>query len=157
MRSALHLSRKTRRMIAENAKKEFAIALLITAIAGVITGIMLAPKSGKGTRKDMKTKLEKATKNIEKTFEKGTEAVKDFAAQTSKEIHGDIKDAQKKAHEETNDMKHSYEEMKDNIHETAEKNVENVKQHVSDATQGVKDVIQGISDKNDDVKKDIKM
>ena len=86
-------------------KKGLAIGAVFGAIVGVVAGILFAPKSGKETRKDIKTAtdktLNKAKEEAEKLHEEVTELlqkvesklkdVKGSASQTAKEHFDDGK------------------------------------------------------------------
>lgn len=52
--------------MSKDSNKKFAIGALIGAAAGVITGLLTAPKSGKETRKDIKDKAGKVFAEAEK-------------------------------------------------------------------------------------------
>ena len=63
-----------------------ATELSVAAAAGPATGILFAPKSGKETREDLKTKAVDAVETIKDTVEKSIETMKDSAAQATKEV-----------------------------------------------------------------------
>jgi len=64
------------------------VGVIASAIgAGVVTGLMLAPKSGKESRKDIKDKLDET----KETLEEKTQQVKDELKEKSSEVKKDIK------------------------------------------------------------------
>ena len=46
-------------------KRRFGLGLIVGAIAGVVTGLLTAPKSGKETRADLQKKAQKARSDAE--------------------------------------------------------------------------------------------
>lgn len=56
--------------------QRFAVGIGIVAAAGVATGIVFAPKSGKETREDLKKKALDTVETIKKTSQKKGELVK---------------------------------------------------------------------------------
>lgn len=53
------------------------ITLVVGATAGVVTGIMLAPRKGKETRQLIKDKATKASKNVTDEFEDKMDKIQD--------------------------------------------------------------------------------
>lgn len=49
------------------SKSKFAVGALLGAAIGAASGLLLAPKSGKETREDLKKQADKAYKNLEKS------------------------------------------------------------------------------------------
>lgn len=63
------------------------VSVVASAIgAGVLAGLMLAPKSGKETRKDIKNKLDETKGNLEKK----TEEVKTEVKTKADELKGEV-------------------------------------------------------------------
>jgi len=58
-------------------KGKFALGALLGALAGAAAGILLAPKSGKETRKDLAKKAKELSKKGKDFVAKEAEAVKD--------------------------------------------------------------------------------
>lgn len=78
--------------------------LILGAIAGVIGGLLFAPKSGKETRTELKDKLDKATADMEgkttealEVAEEKFEEVKDKAAEVTEEFKISADEFQKRA------------------------------------------------------------
>ena len=63
------------------AKKFFPIAAIVGAVAGIVAGVLVAPKSGKETRADIKEKAEelkgKAGAEIDKAKTSANHAIDD--------------------------------------------------------------------------------
>ena len=51
------------------SKKRFGIGLIVGAVAGLVTCLLTAPKSGKETREDIKQKADEAKKEVGKRAE----------------------------------------------------------------------------------------
>lgn len=64
------------------SKAKVALGAAFGAVAGFVTGVLLAPKSGKDTRQDIK---DVATQSKETALEKAGEA-KDYAGQKAQEV-----------------------------------------------------------------------
>lgn len=93
--------------------KKFAIGALIGATAGIITGLLTAPKSGKETRKDIKDTASKVFAEAEKKLkglyselgdliDKGNQELKVVSGKAQKELEKAVeaaKEAQAKAKE----------------------------------------------------------
>ena len=80
------------------------IGLILGTIAGVIGGLLFAPKSGKETRTELKDKLDKATADMEgkttealEVAEEKFEEVKDKAAEVTEEFKISADEFQKRA------------------------------------------------------------
>ena len=78
--------------------------LILGTIAGVIGGLLFAPKSGKETRTELKDKLDKATADMEgkttealEVAEEKFEEVKDKAAEVTEEFKISADEFQKRA------------------------------------------------------------
>ena len=81
------------------SKGKFAIGALLGAAAGLVAGLLTAPKSGKETREDIKKHADKVYGEIEKTgkdtlhnaedaVEKVKEQADDFRGRTERAIDG---------------------------------------------------------------------
>lgn len=70
-------------------KRKFGVGLVIGGIAGLVAGLLTAPKSGKETREDLKRKADKVktetAKHAEEVREKATE-VADQAKETAQKV-----------------------------------------------------------------------
>ena len=74
-----------------NSAKKFAFGALIAAVAGYVTGILTAPKSGKETREDIKSATERGMAEAEKQLKKLHTQMNDLIAQgieKAKELRG---------------------------------------------------------------------
>lgn len=63
--------------------------------AGVLAGLMLAPKSGKETRKDIKNKLDETKDNIETKVDEMKDDFKDKTDNVKKEVKDKVEDLKK--------------------------------------------------------------
>lgn len=63
--------------------------------AGVLAGLMLAPKSGKETRKDIKNKLDETKDNIENKVDEMKDEMKEKSEQMKKEVKDKVDDLKK--------------------------------------------------------------
>lgn len=70
---------------------------LIAAAAGFAAGILLAPKSGKETREDIKAKALDAKGEAEKQADRAVDVLKDSAAKAEAEARGMAKSVKKSA------------------------------------------------------------
>jgi len=86
---------RKRRQKIETAKKVAAGAGIAAAI-GAAAGILLAPKSGKETRADIKNKASEVTEKTRETVHEKYDKVKEAAEQASKGIHDVIREARAK-------------------------------------------------------------
>lgn len=66
-------------MAKSNASK-FALGAVIAGVAGYVTGILTAPKSGKETRQDMKRKASDVKNDAEAQLQKAEAELKELAA-----------------------------------------------------------------------------
>jgi gas vesicle protein len=64
---------------------KFFLATMLGAVAGAIGGVLLAPKSGKETREDLKKLAVKLKKEVEETVKDTKERVKDVFGKASDE------------------------------------------------------------------------
>ncbi len=93
------------------ARVRIAVGTTIGVIVGAAAGILLAPKSGKETRKDIKNAAERGAKHVSKTAHKVEKFVKKEAAETKEKIN-DFK----------THFKHSDEIDKDSVDDVAAEN-----------------------------------
>ena len=105
IKDLIHLVYKEKRK-KDRAKvvQNIAVGMGVVAVAGVATGILIAPKSGKELREDMK---KKAINTVE-TLKEKVEDVKDK-----------MEDAKEKTEEVNKEIKDGYDEIKKDINETA--------------------------------------
>lgn len=86
--------------------KKFGLGIIIGAIAGVATGILTAPKSGKETRQDIKNKAgelkgaaERKLKEAHKELDKLSNEAKDKASELKGKAKDEMNELAKKADE----------------------------------------------------------
>lgn len=91
--------------------KKFGLGILIGAAAGVITGLLTAPKSGKETRQDVKSKAKEVKGSAERKLK---EAHKELS-KLSDEAQVKAKELQGKAKDELNDLSKKADELKDKV------------------------------------------
>jgi len=91
------------------SKGKFALGALFGAAAGLVTGILTAPKSGKETREDIKTKAKEVKVDVTKKVES--------AASEANEIAEDVKS---KAQDFAEDAKTSASDLKDRTERAVE-------------------------------------
>lgn len=78
----------------KNGTKKIAIGAIVAGVAGYLTGILTAPKSGKETRKDIQKSALKAKAEAEKTLKKihsELDLLLNKAKQLSQTVSDDIK------------------------------------------------------------------
>jgi len=107
------LSREKKRKERVKAAQKIALVMGAVAAAGVATGIIFAPKSGKETRAVLKNAAVNTVETIKDTVQKKAETVKDSAANAAQgvrnvieEVHGKaegVKMCIKDGHHETQD------------------------------------------------------
>ena len=114
------VSKEKRKRERAKATQRFAVGMGVVAAAGVATGILLAPKSGKEIREDLKKKAVETVETVEDTVRKQVETLKDSAAHTVKEVRNTLKDIHGKTEGVKKDIKDGYYEMKQDIYKTAE-------------------------------------
>jgi len=100
--------------------QELAIGMNAAAVAGVATGILLAPKSGKEIRQNLKIKAEETLGKIKGTVREKAEAVKDSAIHAEQEVGNVIKNVHEKTEGIKKDMKDGCYEIKQDIHQADE-------------------------------------
>ena len=84
MRNLLDLVSKEKiKQEREKAAKKFAVGMGVVAVAGVATGVLIAPKSGKEIRENMKIKAVNTVEAIKDTVQKKVETAKDSAVSTN--------------------------------------------------------------------------
>lgn len=91
--------------------KKFGLGILIGAIAGVVTGILAAPKSGKETREDIKKKAHEVKGSAERKLK---DAHKELG-KISDDVKAKGKDLQGKAKDEVDELGKKVDELKDRV------------------------------------------
>ena len=113
-------------------KGKFALGALIGGAIGAVVGILAAPKSGKETREDIKTKAEDIKKEA---------LVK--ADEIGQEVSKQAKRAQDKATELADEAKASVADIKDKTGRVAGEAAENFDTYRSKSENAVKGAIDG--------------
>ena len=113
-------------------KGKFALGALIDGTIGAVVGVLAAPKSGKETREDIKTKAEDIKKEA---------LVK--ADEIGQEVSKQAKRAQDKATELADEAKASVADIKDKTERVAGEAVENFDAYKSKSENAVKGAIDG--------------
>ena len=114
------VSKEKRRQERVKTARKFAIGMGFVAALGVATGVVFAPKSGKETRKELKTIAVNTVENIRDTVQKKAETVKDSAAHAAQEVSNVIKDVHGKTEGLKKDIVDGSHEIILDIHKTAE-------------------------------------
>jgi gas vesicle protein len=83
--------------------------LLLGSLAGAGVMLLMAPQSGKKTRKQLQRKGQKVRKQTAKTVKHKFEQVQDKANQVSTSIHEQVEDLQERAHDAIDDQKDRWE------------------------------------------------
>jgi len=80
------------------------VAVVFAAMAGFITGILVAPKSGRETREDLRAKAEDTKRQarekletVNRAVQDGTQELKDFGRKSGAEATGLADDAKRRA------------------------------------------------------------
>ncbi len=106
------VSKERRRQESIKTAQKFAVGMGILT-AGVATGIIFAPKSGKATREDLKNIAATVVENIKDTVQMKAEAVKDCAAHAAHEAGNVTKDVQEKTEGVKKNIKDGHHERQD--------------------------------------------
>ena len=77
--------------------------LLLGSVAGAGVMLLLAPQSGKKTRKQLQRRGQKVRKQTANTVKQTVEQVQDKASQVSTSIHEHVEDIQERAHDAMGD------------------------------------------------------
>lgn len=109
---------KRRKERAETAQM-IAVGIGVTAVAGVVAGILIAPKSGKEIREDFKKRTVNAVEKIQDTVQKKAETMKDSVARVAQEVCNVIKDVHEKTESVHKDIKDGCHEVTEDIQKTA--------------------------------------
>lgn len=100
--------------------RKIALGVGAAAAAGVAAGLLIAPKSGKETRRNMKKYVANAVDTFKDAVQKNAETVKDSTVHAAHEIQNIIEDVQEKTESVIMDIKDGSHEISQDIHETAE-------------------------------------
>jgi gas vesicle protein len=87
------------------AALEITIGMGIATALGVAIGVLIAPKSGKETREDLKIKVEHTVEAIKDKVHEKSELVKDTASFAAQELGKVIKDVRGKTEDVRKDIK----------------------------------------------------
>lgn len=116
------VNKEKRKRDRADAIQKLAVGMGVVVAVSVASGILLAPKSGKETREDLKKKAIDAVEIIRDTIRTKAETVKDSAVHAVQEAGSVIKNV----HGKTEGVK---KDMKDGCHEIAQdigKTMENI-------------------------------
>lgn len=117
---------KRRNQRIQNAKR-LAIGIGAGAAAGFVAGILLAPKSGKETREDIKEKAEEVVENTKETVTGKARSLKESTVEAVKGISNVLKEVHDKKAAVDEDLKEGGRDAAKVIHETSEKIAEDLK------------------------------
>ncbi len=78
-------------------KGKFALGALFGAAAGLVTGLLTAPKSGKETRADLKVKADDIKSDAARKSKQAADKVGTVANEAKDKAEGTIEDAKEKA------------------------------------------------------------
>lgn len=98
--------------------QRFAAGVGIAAIAGITTGILIAPKSGKETMDNMKDKANDTVEAIKNFVQQKSDTLKDAATDTAQKVSDAIEDADKKSAGVGKEVKNGYKRFKNDVHKT---------------------------------------
>jgi len=110
-----------RRQERAKAARNCAVGMCAAATAGVVVGILCAPKSGKETREELKSKCFKSCRAMKDTLHQKVEMAKDYAADAEQAATDFIKDVTEKTEAVKKDIKEGSHEIKADVQKTAEK------------------------------------
>lgn len=120
------------------ATQNIAVGMGIVATAGIATGILIAPKSGKETRENMKNKTVNTVETIK-------DKVQDLAAITKEEVTNKFYEAKEKAEDAKKDIKDNYNEFEDDAKEKTEEVKKDIKEGYDNITKDIKKTSKNIS------------
>lgn len=112
------LGKEKRRQARAKESLRFATGMGIAALAGVTTGILIAPKSGKEIVNAMKDKTNSTVETLKNLMHKGSDTVKDAAADTAQKASDVINDAKEKTAGVEKEVKAGYKRIKKDIYKT---------------------------------------
>ena len=112
-------NKEKRRKERIKAAQNIAVGLSVVATAGVATGILIAPESGKDTRENMKKKAISTVETIKDTLQKKADAIKDSADDAKFEVNEAVEEAKEKTESVKKDIKEGYDEITNDISKTA--------------------------------------
>lgn len=95
--------------------QRFAVGVGIAAIAGITTGLLVAPKSGKEMLAEMKSKAIGAMHTISNFIQAQSDALKDAAADTAETVSDAIEDVEGKTAGVVTEMKSGYRKIKNDV------------------------------------------
>jgi gas vesicle protein len=113
------VNQEKRKKEREKAAKKFAVGMGVVAAAGVTTGLLLAPKSGKEIREGMKKKAIDAVENVKETVQKKAEMIKDCAVHAEQEASNIVEDVHEKTEALKKEIKEGQHDITEEIHKTA--------------------------------------
>lgn len=93
----------------------FAAGVGIAAIAGIITGILIACKSGKETQADIKNKAISTAETVENFVQEKSNKIKTAVADTARKVSDTIENADDKATIIAKEIEDGYEKIKEDV------------------------------------------
>lgn len=124
------IGKEKRRQKRVEAVQHYAKGMCIAVALGVATGILLAPKSGKETREDMKIKVMTCMEKMKDTFHQKAEMMKHSAAQAEENVAQVIKDVAEKTEAVKKDIKEGSHEVAQDVHKAADKVADEINKSV---------------------------
>jgi len=113
------VNKEKRRKDKAKVAQYLAVGIGAVATAGLATGILLAPKSGKETRENIKKKAVSTVETIKDTVNKNVDKIKDTVENTEKELNDVVNDISEKKEDVKKDIKGGYNEITKDINKTA--------------------------------------
>lgn len=121
IRDLLDLASKEKRKKERiKSAQKIAVGMSAVAVAGVATGILIAPKLGKSTWGDFTRKALNAVESLKDTVQQKAETVKDSSAHCAQDACNVITGVHGKTEGVKKDIKKGYHEITRDIHKTAE-------------------------------------
>lgn len=121
------LSEKKRKQDSIKEVKKIAIVIGVSTVLGIITGLLLARKSGKEVIEGIKEKAEDTAETIIYNVQKNVDTAKDYMAQAAFEVNNVIDDIQDKTNFIKKDIKDGYAKVTHDI----QKSVDDISQEIN--------------------------
>lgn len=87
LKDLLYLKRREREIEEKKTSaKRLVTGTAIGTVLGAVTGLLLAPKSGKETREDISEKTKETTDNVKKTMKDSVDAIRESEEQIRRDI-----------------------------------------------------------------------
>lgn len=102
------------------AKGKLAIGAAVAAVAGFVTGVLLAPKSGKETRQEIKDGADKAKKKASAEVEHLKKEVSDKASKAKAAATEKVEEVKSKAEKVAKDVSKKADDVKSRLEKAVE-------------------------------------